>query len=239
MKTTITALIVTITSMVMAQNNYKGIQTIEVTGQHTLTIDPDEIYFSINFEEYWKEEFEGKKWEDYKTKIDIVSIENKLINELESLGINKKQITLKQSGNGWRHRGKDFLINKNIEIILDDFKLANRITNELTTRGIKSMNVTKLVSHDIDKHKINAQKEALKAAKHKARELAEVYDQKLGKPISIIEVDHNIGVRPMIQAEARAYKSTASDMSVNPVEYENFRKIKVKAELRVAFEIYE
>ena len=239
MKTIITTLIVTITTMLMAQNNYKGLQTIEVTGQHSLTIDPDEIHFTINFEEYWKEEFEGKKWEDYKTKIDIITIENKLIDELERLGFKKGQITLKQTGNHWRHRGKDFLVNKNIEIILNDFREANNLTNGLNTRGIKSMNVTRLVSHDIAKFKIKAQKEALSIAKHKAETLAEVYDQKIGKPISIVEVDHNIGVKPMVQAEARSYKSTVSDMSINPVEYENFKKIKVKAELRVAFEIYD
>ncbi len=237
MRTTITALIVTITSILMAQNNYKAIQTIEVTGQHSYSITPDDIYFSINFEEYWQEEFEGKKWEEYKTKIDIISIENSLIDELERLGIKKSQITLKHSGNHWRQRGKDFLVNKSIDILLNDFELANSLTNDLTTRGIKSMNVTKLVSHDIAKHKINAQKEALKAARGKAEALAEVYDQKLGKPLSIIEIDQNIGIKPMIQAESRVYKSSGSDMSANPVEYENFRKIKINAVVRVAFEI--
>ena len=237
MKTTITTLIVTISTMVMAQNNYKGIQTIEVTGQHSMTIEPDEVHFSIQFEEYWKEEFEGKKWEEYRTKIDIVTIENELIEELHSLGIDKKRITLKQSGNYWRHRGKDFLINKNIEIVLHSLKTANQLTNKLSTRGIKSMNIVKLVNHDIEKYRLEVQQEALKKAKHKATELASVYGQNLGKPISIIEIDQNIGVRPMVQAEARAYKT--ADMSNSSVDYDNFRKINIKAEMRVSFELFE
>ncbi len=113
---------VTITTILMSQNNYKDLQTIEVTGQHSLSIDPDEIHFTINFEEYWKELFESKKWEDYKTKIDITTIENNLIDELEQLEIKKSQISLKHTGKHWRHRGKDFLVNKNIEIILTDFR---------------------------------------------------------------------------------------------------------------------
>ena len=41
------------------------LRTIEVSGESEMTVDPDEITFTIVIEEYWKEEFEeGKKFED-------------------------------------------------------------------------------------------------------------------------------------------------------------------------------
>lgn len=238
MKTIITALIVTLSSIIMAQNTSSPIQTIEVSGEHTMIVEPDEVHFTINFEEYWEEEFEGKKWEDYKTKVDIVSIENDLINELKAQGIDLNQITLKQSGNHWRHRGKDFLISKSIDLKLSDVASTNELSNTLKTRGIKSMNITKLVNHNIDQHKISAQKEALRSAKQKALALAEVYDQKLGRPLSIIEIDQNAGIKPLVQAEARALKASYNDTGAPAVDYENFRKITVKVAVRVAFEMH-
>ncbi len=238
MKTIITALIVTLSSIIMAQNTTGPIQTIEVSGEHIMIVEPDEVHFTINFEEYWEEEFEGKKWEDYKTKVDIVSIENDLINELKAYGIAMSQITLKQSGNYWRQRGKDFLISKSIDLKLSDIASTNELSNTLKTRGIKSMNITKLVNHDIDEHRLTAQKEALRSAKEKAHALAEVYDQKIGLPLTIIEIDQNAGIKPLVQTEARALKASYNNSGAPAVDYENFRKITVKVAVRVAFEMH-
>ena len=238
MKTVITAILVTLSSIIMAQNTTSLVQTIEVSGEHTVIVEPDEVHFTINFEEYWEEEFEGKKWEDYKTKVDITSIENDLIKELQTLGITMSQITLKQSGNYWRQRGKDFLIAKSIELKLSDVASSNDLSNKLKTRGIKSMNITKLVNHDIDQHRLSAQQEALRSAKQKALALAEVYDQKIGRPLTIIEIDQNAGLKQLVQAESRAYKSTYNDTGAAAVDYENFRKITIKVSVRVAFEMH-
>ena len=100
------------------------------------------------------------------------------------------------------------------------------------------MNITKLVNHNIDQHKISAQKEALRSAKQKALALAEVYDQKLGRPLSITEIDQNVGIKPLVQAEARALKASYNDTGAPAVDYENFRKITVKVAVRVAFEMH-
>ena len=222
----------------MAQNTTNPIQTIEVSGEHTTIVDPDEVHFTINFEEYWEEEFEGKKWQDYKTKVDIVSIENNLIKELQSLGISMSQITLKHSGNHWRQRGKDFLIAKSIELKLSDIASSNELSNQLQTRGIKSMSITKLVNHNIDQHRLSAQMEALQSAKQKALALAEVYNQKIGRPLTIIEIDQNAGIKPLVHAEGRALKASYNDAGAAAVDYENFRKITVKVAVRVSFEMH-
>lgn len=238
MKTIIMSLLVTMASTVFSQETQQPLRTIEVSGSHELKIEPETIYFNINIEEYWAEEFEGKKWEEFKTKIEVEKIESDLISELKKLGVGMDQITLKQAGNYWRSRGKDFLINKNLELKLASFKMVNTISNTLKTRGIKSMNVSKLDHSNIEQFKLQVKKEALQNAKTKAEALVAVYGQTLGRAVSILEIDQNMGVRPMVQAQSRAYKMSAeSSMNSSSVEYENFRQINLKASMRVSFQI--
>ncbi len=219
----------------MAQPN--PTKTIEVSGSHEMSIDPETIYFNITIEEYWQEEFEGKKWEDFKTKIDITTIENELIKELKSIGVKMDQITLKQSGNYWRSRGKDFLISKNLEIKLNSFEKANEISNVLKTRGIKNMNVARLDHSDLKALELQVKAEALKDAQEKAATLASVYGKKIKDVVSIVEVDKFVSVSPPMYAGLRAKSMAMESSNAQPVQYENFRQIKLSADMRVLFEI--
>lgn len=213
------------------------IRTIEVTGASERLVEPDEIIFSITIEEYWKEEFEGKKWEDYKTKIDIEVIENNLVKELDALGVALDQITLKNTGNYWRQRGKDFLINKQLQLKLQSFKEVNALANAIRTRGVKSMMVSKMNHKKLDKYALEVKKEALKKAEEKARYLVESMGKELGAAVSIIEIDKNAGIVPMVTGMARSDNMAMMEASAVAVEYENFRQIKLHSEMRVVFEI--
>ena len=224
-----------ITVNVMAQDQKTIIRTIEVTGSHKMMIQPEVVIFNINIEEYWAEEFEGKKWEEYKTKISIDSIESELMAELKEMDISMSQITLNQAGNFWRSRGKDFLVNKNLEIKLESFEMANDLSNRLVTRGIKSMNIAKLDHSKIEEFKILVKQEALKNAQNKAKELLEVYGKEIGEVISIVEVDKFTGIIPMPQAGLRA-QSMSMESSAS-VQYENFKMIELSEDIRVLFEI--
>lgn len=230
-------LISTITTLHIMAQDKTPIRTIEVTGTYEMTVDPEWIIFSINIEEYWKEEFEGKKYEEFKTKIDIDSIEKSLIAELLKMDVKMKQITLNNAGNYWRSRGKDFLVNKNIDIKLKDFNHANRLSNELMTRGIKSMTISKLDHSNMEALTLSAKKEALKAAKLKAEMMASVYGKTLGEALSIVEIDPYAGIINTPPAGQFRAKSMAME-SAPSVEYENFRKIVVKEHMRVLFEIH-
>ena len=213
------------------------LRTIEVSGESQITVDPDEILFTIVIEEYWKEEFEGKKWEEYRTKIPIEQIERKLVAELKELKIDMDRITLKNTGNYWRQRGKDFLINKQLELRLDSFEQANSIANHVQTRGIKSMSVTELKHKNLDKYKTEVKKNALKAAKKKAEELVETLDMELGTVVNITEIDQHAGVVRRDISYMRTSNAMMEASVVQPVEYENFRKITLKAAMRVVWEV--
>lgn len=208
---------------------------IEVTGQHEELYIPDEIVFAISIEEYWAEEFEeDKKQEDYRTKVEITAIEDSLMLELASAGITMDMITLNSTGNGWRERGKDFLISKNFDIKLPSMVLANQLSNTLSTRGIRNMSVKERKVSNMAAHQLDAKVEAVKVAQQKAEKLAAAVGKKVKDVISIVEVDAYAGVSPKPVAKTAMLRSTAAG---GGAQYENFKKVKVKAVVRVVWEI--
>ncbi len=212
-------------------------KTIEVTGSAERQVTPDEIIFSISIEEYWEEEFQGKKHEEYRTKVEIETIEDSLMSELKELNISMKDITLKHTGNYYRQRGKDFLISKTIELSLSSFERANEISNNLNTRGIRNMSVTRLKHTDVNDIKLEVQGEALKNARIKADYLAAASGLKVKGVVAIVEVDQNARIMPRPQAYARGAMLMAESKSSGGAQYENFQKINVKAEVRVVWEL--
>ena len=212
-------------------------KTIEVTGSSEREVTPDEIIFSISFEEYW-EEFQGKKHEEYKTKVEIETIEDDLMSSLKEADIGMKDITLKNTGNYHRQRGKDFLISKTLEISLPSFERANELSNKLTTRGIRNMSVARLNHKNIANIKLEVQGEALKNARKKAEYLAAATGLSVKGVIAIVEVDKNAQIMPRPQSYARgASLMMAKGSSPGGAQYENFQKINVKAEVRVVWEL--
>ena len=223
-------------SLVCQTATGKMMRTIEVTGMSERSVEPDKIVFTISIEEYWKEEFEGKKYEDYKTKIEIEGIEQSLVSELKVLGIGMDQITLKQAGNGWRQRGKDFLVSKTLDVSLASFAKANEITNAIQTRGVRNMTVSKLIHDDIETIKLEVKAEAIKAAKAKAELLAAAVGKKIKDVITIVEVDQYANAIPRPQPVA--YGRTASmETQSGGAAYENFKKLETKAVVRCVFEM--
>ena len=218
------------------QKPAKTIRTIEVSGEAELVLDPEEIIFQIAFEEYWKEEFEGKKWEEYQNKIDIDSIERALISELLVNDIKMGDITLVQTGNYWRQRGKDFLMSKTIEVRLDNFEMANRLSNNIKTRGIKNMYISQLKREDMSEKVLETKIMALKDARNKAYKLLASLGEKLGKPIYITESERQYP-SPVQKEYAMTRSALTADQAA--VNYENFKKIILRSSVGVVFEIAE
>ncbi len=228
--------LVALTGVISTSAQKDFMRTIEVTGEYTIDLIPDEIAFTISLEEYWEEEFqEGKEHKDYRTKVSITTIEDALMRELSQAEITMDMISLQQTGNYWRQRGKDFLISKSLNIRLTTFEKANELSNILMTRGIRNMTVSDMKYHDMEQEQIHAKIEALKVAKSKAKLLAGAVDKTIKDVVTIVEVDQYVGAAP----RSYANKESAMLMRSNGggASYENFKKIKVKAVVRVVFEL--
>lgn len=230
-------LLLTLTAKAYGQDQtYTPMKTIEVTGSAERSITPDEIIFSISIEEYWKEEFEGKKYEDYKTKVEIEVVEDTLMAELKAADITMSDITLKRAGNSYRQRGKDFLIGKTVEIKLASFEQVNSLSNQLKTRGIRNMNISRMKHKESEKIQLEIKVQAIKAARKKAEMMASAVGKKVKDVISIVEIDRNVGtVRPVAYSRGNAMLKSASPSQ--GAQYENFQKLDFKAQVRVVWEI--
>jgi len=208
---------------------------IEVTGSAEMEVEPDEIRFIIGIEEYWKEEFEKRaEFKDYKTKIPIREIENNLLVDLQKIGIEKENIIVKEVGNFWRYTGKEFLVSKQLEIVLHDFNKIDQIIKTINTRGVDYMRIGELKNKDITQFRRKVKVEALKAAKEKADYMLGSIDKQTGEVISIVEIDNDNN------NYIRGYQLMASNSVMNAPDesgIDNLRKIKLRYEVKARFEI--
>ncbi|NRB60948.1 MAG: SIMPL domain-containing protein [Winogradskyella sp.] len=206
---------------------------IEVTGSAEMYVVPDEITFIIGIEEYWEEEFKNKKAKHYKTKVEISTIENQLLTDLNELGIVTDKVKSTEVGNYWRQRGKEFLISKRLEISLNGFSLINSIISKLDRKGIQYMRIGELKNKELSKYRKEVKKKALLAAKEKAAYLLETLDKKLGDVISITEIngDNYFWRSPSFAASNTLVESNDSQSA------DNEKKIKLRFEIKAKFEI--
>ncbi|HEY4786482.1 MAG TPA: SIMPL domain-containing protein [Bacteroidales bacterium] len=213
--------------------NCEPVKSIEVTGSAELEIEPDEIRLIIGIEEYWKEEFNKKAdFKDYKTKVPINQIEDSLVKDLAGIGIKKEDIIVREVGNYWRFKGKEFLFSKQLELVLHDFKKVNEILKTINSKGIDYMRIGELKNKNITEYRKQVKIEAIKAAKEKADYLLAAIGEQLGGVISIEELDRgNNFVNPQF-----AISNTVMSASDNS-GVDNVRKIKLRYEVKAKFGI--
>lgn len=204
---------------------------IEVTGTSEIEIVPDKIHYIIEIREYFEEEFDGKsKPEEYRTKVLLSEIEQGLRKNLAQAGITQDAIRTQEIGDYWRKQGQDFLVSKQFDITLTDFKQIDEIIKHIDTKGIHSMRIGELENRDMLAYHQKGKIEALKAAQRKATYLVEALGKKLGDVIRIVEEGGNNNMFPFAQSNV-----LSSDAS----SYDNFRIIKKKYSMLIRFEIID
>ena len=205
---------------------------IEVTGTSEVEIIPDKIHYIIEIQEYFEEEFDGKsKPEEYRTKVPLSWIERRLMWVLETNDIPRESVRIQEIGDYWRKQGQDFLISKQLDITLQDFKQIDAIVKHVDTRGIRTMRIGELESKDMLTYHKQGKIEALKAAQRKATYLVEALGKKLGPVIRIVE-DGNNGLSSLLSAQSNVSTSEVSS-------FDSFRTIKKNYSMLVRFEIVD
>tara|TARA_B100000683_G_scaffold277655_1_gene337717 strand:- start:17629 stop:18396 length:768 start_codon:yes stop_codon:yes gene_type:complete len=224
-----------VTGCSKAQEGKNELRFIEVNGSSEMNVEPDEIRFQIGIEEYWKEEYQkGKTHRDFVTKIPLEEIEKNLIAALTEIGIVKNQIIIHRVGQYWSGSGSNFKKNKVVELILTDFSLVDTILQKVKVRGVNSMKISELKNKDLTKFRKEVKIEAIKAARRKAVYLLESVDEHLGGLISVFELDNNSNYfwRPQDMHSNYILSSNSEDS-----KDVNMRKIKLRYEIKVRFEI--
>ena len=229
MRIRLLALII-ITLSVLSLQAQTNERYIEVTGTSEIEIVPDKIHYLIEIREYFEEEFDGKsKPEEYRTKVPLSEIEQRLREALANAGIPQNAIRTQEIGDYWRQQGQDFLVSKKFDITLTNFNQINKIIQLIDTKGIHTMRIGELENKDIRAYHQKGKIEALKAAQKKATYLVEALGKKLGDVIRIVEKDSE-NAFPFAQSNV---------LSSDAASFDSFRTIKKNYSMLVRFEIID
>ena len=212
--------LIIITLSVLSLQAQTNERYIEVTGTSEIEIVPDKIHYLIEIREYFEEEFDGKsKPEEYRTKVPLSEIEQRLREALANAGIPQNAIRTQEIGDYWRQQGQDFL----------NFNQINEIIQLIDTKGIHTMRIGELENKDIRAYHQKGKIEALKAAQKKATYLVEALGKKLGDVIRIVEKDSE-NAFPFAQSNV---------LSSDAASFDSFRTIKKNYSMLVRFEIID
>ena len=225
-------LFILLPAAIFAQTPAGSERLIEVKGNAEMKIEPDKMELIIGIEEYWKEEFEKKnEFADYKTKIPLAEIEDALIKNLRKAGIEKEDSKVMNMGNFWRFRGKEFLYSKQLVVKVNDFSKINQLMQIADAKGIKYMNIGKLVHSNLEEFKKQIKIDALKDAREKARYLVESIGGELGEVITITELSDSY-YRPMY---SKTMMMKSAEMA--PESFDEVQDITLEYQIRAVFRI--
>ena len=204
---------------------------IQITGVAEKMIVPDEIYISITLVD------EPKK------KYDLDKQEEDLKSEIMALGIDLKHLTLSHAYAGYvgRKRKKGEVRNSiSYTLKVNTANQVSKVFEKLDKIGIEGAFISRVDHSKILEFKKEVRIEAIKAAKLKATYLLEAIDEKLGKPLAIDENQYSSNLGWGYFGKSVVGNSISNDDSLS--EYAKignvqFKKIKVKSEISIKFEI--
>lgn len=167
-----------------AQKNFIDQNYISVTGKAEMEIVPDEIYIHITINE-----------NDRNGKISVETLEIKMINGLQSIGIDiKKDLKVTSFSSGYEKfffKKNDVLKSKSYELCVTDSKKVQAVFLLLEDIEISNAYIIKTDHSKIEEFRQQVKINAIKAAKTKAELLSKSIDQSIGKALFIEEETHH------------------------------------------------
>lgn len=192
-------------SMAALRAETVGARYIEVSGVSQVKVVPDKIHYMVSLKEYFIEEFEGKKPEEYRTQVPMAQIDSMFTCRLRGIGIADSCVRVVEVGDyGWRNEGKPFCISKCYDVTLNDFATIDSINAAIDRRAVEYMRVGQLECGSIDRYRHQCRIEALEAARDKACYMAQALGAQVGDVLSIEEPAGGALWKPLPQACKRA-----------------------------------
>ena len=219
-------LLMTFNLAVYGQTENAKTRSIEVKGSSEIEITPDEIFVRITLKEYKK----GGSKED------MNSLEAGLVKAIKKLDIPAENLTVENLyGYNWdwrRKKADDFLGSKSFILKVSDLKNMNDLVDMLDPEGLNNMSIHSYSHSQIESYRKQVKIGAMKAAQEKATYLLESVDAKCGKILEVQEIDY--GYQGPMMRSNMAYKAEDAGGYQSDLD---FMQIKVRAEMRVVFEI--
>lgn len=212
-----------------AQDSFKGLPFVEVTGVADIEIEPNEIFVMIRLKEF----------EENKQKTSLEKLEKDFFNALKEAGIDRKRVELMDAGSSLEKigkRDKDSFREKTYQIKLTSAGELEKFIAKLEPVKVASADVIRLHHSDYDKIKMELKTKALLAARAKADGLVKAVGSELGKPLVIRDFDVEL-YQPMMEMKANVRMQGGDFDQAAPEPPVAFRKIKLQAQISAQFEI--
>lgn len=197
------------------QKNFIDQNYIELTGKTEMEIIPDEIYIGITINEKDKRDLTVEKQE------------NLMIQKLKVLDVNiSEQLSIIDfDGNYTKYFFKKNKVEKSkqYELLIHKTEILPNIFKMFDDINISNVNISRTHHSEIEKFRRDVKIKALKVAKEKATNYAEVIDQTIGKAIFIQEVNpyiNNISSNNMVVrgfSNNELYKNKLNDIQLTKI----------------------
>ncbi|NUN99663.1 MAG: SIMPL domain-containing protein [Saprospiraceae bacterium] len=204
---------------VAAQPGMGPKRTITVFGMAEKTVEPDEIYISINLSEYQDESG---------LKVGLKELEQRFLKAATDAGISSADIRVENiSGFGsYQMEGQGFLASKSYLLKIKSVGAINQLMAKMGDSGVASANTMYYSHSQVDTYMRDLKVQALKAAREKADLLATANKQKVVGTIAIEDMEDlsnlaygggmgNYSRKPQFGSEAKPMTKDIGMMSVN------------------------
>ena len=205
---------------------------LETTAKVDTLVQPNIIHLAILIRE-----------KDERNKISVEAMETKMIEKLESLGIDiKKQLTLSDLASNFKKyflKQQDILKDKAYNLKVFDSQTAGRVLVELEQIGISNVSLDKTEYSEINNLRLQLKSMAVEKAKIQAEFLVKPLNQKIVKAIHITDTFYqhydNFMNQGLNEVVVVGYSSKAKQEYAPPAI--EFKPIKVESEVSIKFEI--
>ncbi|MGM0933409.1 MAG: SIMPL domain-containing protein [Bacteroidota bacterium] len=202
-------------------------QGIFVSGEGIVKVVPDQVVIKSQIEH------EGVNANTVKKENDQTA--DAILKYLKSQDIPEKNIQTDYVNLNKRYNYNDksytYVARQAISITLEDLDKYEEIISGLLENGLNGISGIQFKSSEVEKHKTEARKRAVLAAKRKAEEFAGPLNQEVGKAITISESSGN-NFQPVYRmADMKMSEESGSQETLSPGEMEINVKVNVGFQL--------
>ena len=214
MKTLATILILTMTLSMNAQNHVQP--TVEVSGEGTVTVVPDEATVTVRVENTGSDAATVKQEND-RTISNVFAFLKKM--KIEDKNVKSEYIRLSKNYE-YNTKTYNYAANQSISIQLKDLKKYEELMNGLLQTGINLIDNVSFSSSKVKDLESQARKKAVENAKMKATEYASVLGQSIGKAVRISEFNQVNTPQPLMYKSSAMREGDSAGQTMAPGEME-------------------
>lgn len=208
---------------------YLDVPYLETSARVDTLVTPDKIYLTITIRE---KDFKGRK--------SVEEQENKMAQQLRSLGINlDKQLVIKDLSSDFKNyflRPKEVLKSKAYTLVVYSGQQAGNVLVALEEIGIANTSLEKTEYSQMEELALELKSRAVKKAKKKARALTAPLGQKVGAALHILDTSTPYYPRYNQAPRMEMKALTLSGAQPEPLDID-FEKIKLETTVTIKFKL--